>query len=163
MSHYLNIYVKGKRKIIQSVIQKKEWMTTILEISKPSSITPSSKKKKTEEIQRVSELCFMNICIIHFDRWILISFPRSFVSADYKRPVSIAMQATQEETIKGKRWAFKLGPFDCVTDWFQVRQLWEHQPEENCPSAQYLREAGRLHGWHGSPEFQYYTHVWWDF
>lgn len=101
VSHYLNIYVNGKRKILQSVIQKKEWMTTILEISKPSSISPSSKKKKTEEIQRVSELCFVNIWIIHFDRWMLISFPRSFVSADYKRPVSIAMQATKKRLSKG--------------------------------------------------------------
>lgn len=65
----------------------------------------------------------------------------------------------QEETIKGKEWAFKLGPFDCVTDWFQVRQLWELQPEENCPSVQCLREAGRLHGWHGAPEFQYYSRL----
>ncbi|CAM4521478.1 unnamed protein product [Leuciscus chuanchicus] len=39
----------------------------------------------------------------------------------------------QEETIKGREQAFKLGHFDCVTDWFQVRQLWEAQPEENCP------------------------------
>lgn len=65
----------------------------------------------------------------------------------------------QEETIKGKEWAFKLGPFDCVTDWFQVRQLWEVQPEENCPSVQRLCEAGRLHGWHGAPEFQYYSRL----
>lgn len=52
-----------------------------------------------------------------------------------------------------------LGHFDCVTDWFQVRQLWEVQPEENCPSVQRLCEAGRLHGWHGAPEFQYYSRL----
>lgn len=65
----------------------------------------------------------------------------------------------QEETIKGKERAFKLGPFDCVTDCFQVRQLWEPQPEENCPSVQRSWEAGRLHGWHGAPEFQYYSRL----
>lgn len=65
----------------------------------------------------------------------------------------------QEETIKAKEWAFKLGLFDCVTDWFQVRQLWKLQPEENCPSVQCLWEAGRLHGWHGVPEFQYYSNL----
>ncbi|KAK0133635.1 hypothetical protein N1851_030866 [Merluccius polli] len=26
----------------------------------------------------------------------------------------------QEEAIKGKEWAFKPGPFDCINDWFQV-------------------------------------------
>lgn len=82
----------------------------------------------------------MMICIICFDGdgdgGLLISIPGSFVSADYKRPVSSAVHATKKKTIKGKEQAFKLGPFDCVTDWFQVRQLWEPQPEENCPSVQ---------------------------
>lgn len=81
----------------------------------------------------------MMICIICFDGeggGLLISIPSSFVSADYKRPVSSAVHATKKKTIKGKEQAFKLGPFDCVTDWFQVRQLWEPQPEENCPSVQ---------------------------
>lgn len=141
--------------------------TRAAEITESGSISPSSpeKKKISETIQNVSERCLMMICIIHFEGGegggLLISIPSSFVSADYKRPVSSAVHATnyQEETIKGKERAFKLGPFDCVTDWFQVRQLWEPQPEENCPSVQCSWEAGRLHGWHGAPEFQYYSRL----
>lgn len=50
------------------VIDRIDRMSTILEISKPSSKFTFIQEK----IQRVSELCFMNICIIHFERWILI-------------------------------------------------------------------------------------------
>lgn len=65
----------------------------------------------------------------------------------------------QEERIKGKEWAFESGPYDCVTDWFQVRQLWEVQPEENYLSMQHSWEARRFHGWHGAPEFQYHSRL----
>lgn len=81
--------------------------------------------------------------------------PRLFCICRLQRACSQHRAGYQEETIKGKEWAFKSGPFDCVTDWFQVRQLWEVQPEENCSSTQCLSEAGRLNGWHGAPEFQY--------
>lgn len=40
-----------------------------------------------------------------------------------------------------------------------MRQLWEVQPEENCLSTQRSWEARRFHGWHGAPEFQYYSRL----
>lgn len=72
--------------------------------------------------------------------------PRLFCICRLQKPCFQCRAGYQEETIKAKEWAFKLGPFDCVTDWFQVRQLWKLQPEENCPSVQCLRgrEASRL-------------------
>lgn len=114
------------------------------------------KKKQFETIQNVSELCLMIICIIRF--WGGYS-SQSFSICRLRKACFQCRARYQEETIKGKEQAFKLGPFDCVTDWFQVRQLWEPQPEENCPSVQRSWEAGRLHGWHGSPEFQYYSRL----
>lgn len=50
----------------------------------------------------VPELCFSIICIMHFDGWILISIPSSFVSADYKRPAASAVQATKKRLSKGR-------------------------------------------------------------
>lgn len=120
------------------------------------------KKQQSETIQNVSELCLMMICIIrfeggvggvtHLNLWL-------FCICRLQKACFQCRAHYQEETIKGKDRAFKLGPFDCVTDWFQVRQLWEPQPEENCPSVQRSWEAGRLHGWHGAPEFQYYSRL----
>lgn len=121
-------------------------------------------KKQSETIQNVSELCLMMICIIRFEvgvGWGGFTHlnPLLFCICRLQKACFQCHAHYQEETIKGKERAFKLGPFDCVTDCFQVRQLWEPQPEENCPSVQRSWEAGRLHGWHGAPEFQYYSRL----
>lgn len=76
-------------------------MTTALTISNASPISLLISEKRQNK-QRVSELCFQIICIIHFDGWLLVSIPGSFVSADYKRPVSSAMQATKKRLSKGR-------------------------------------------------------------
>lgn len=101
----------------------------------------------------------MMICIICFEGGVTHLNPQLFCICRLQKACFQCRAGYQEETIKGKERAFKLGPFDCVTDWFQVRQLWEPQPEENCPSVQRSWEAGRLHGWHGAPEFQYYSRL----
>lgn len=78
-------------------------MPTTLKISKDHpkfSLIPEKNSKKKN--QRVSELCFVIICIIHFDGWILFSIPGSFVSADYKRTLSSAVQATKKRLSKGR-------------------------------------------------------------
>lgn len=77
---------------------------TIESISIPPSFV---EKKKAETIQNISELCLMMICIIHFEGGemggLLISIPGSLVSADYKRPVSSAVQATKKRLSKGRK------------------------------------------------------------
>ena len=60
------------------------------------------KKGHFKKQNRVSELCFSIICIIHFDRWILVSILSSFVSADYKGPVPSTTQATKKRLSKGR-------------------------------------------------------------
>lgn len=133
-------------------------MTTTLEISKSSAFSPSSQKKKRRSLESIWAL-FHDY--LHNALWWVDTHlnPWLFCICRLQKACFQCRAGYQEETIKGKEWAFKLGPFDCVTDWFQVRQLWELQPEENCPSVQCLREAGRLHGWHGAPEFQYYSRL----
>lgn len=133
-------------------------MTTTLEISKSSAFSPSSQKKKRRSPESIWAL-FHDY--LHNALWWVDTHlnPWLFCICRLQKACFQCRAGYQEETIKGKEWAFKLGPFDCVTDWFQVRQLWELQPEENCPSVQCLREAGRLHGWHGAPEFQYYSRL----
>lgn len=124
---------------------------------------PQGKKKQSETIQNVSELCLMMICLIRSEGWGGSCSSQSpfffFCICRLQKACFQCRACYQEETIKGKERAFKLGPFDCVTDCFQVRQLWEPQPGENCPSVQHSWEAGRLHGWHGAPEFQYYSRL----
>lgn len=129
-------------------------MTTALKISKHQ---PNFQQKKQKSIWALF-LDYLHNTLWWVDTrpnpWLLLylQITKGLFPAPCRLP-------RRDETIKGKEWAFKSGPFDCVTDWFQVRQLWEVQLEENCPSVQRLWEAGRLHGWHGAPEFQYYSRL----
>lgn len=125
-----------------------------LKFPNTSPISPSSQKKGQKKTESLWAL-FLDY--LHNTLWWVDTHlnPWLFCICRLQKACFQRRAGYQEETIKGKEWAFKLGPFDCVTDWFQVRQLWEVQPEENCPSVQCLWEAGRLHGWHGAPEFQY--------
>lgn len=68
--------------------------------------------------------CFMEICIMLNDWGAILSW--FFFFPD------MACWATREKnkngekrTIKRRNWAFMLGHFDCITDWFQVRQPWK--------------------------------------
>lgn len=55
------------------------------------------------------------------------------------------------------------GPFDCVTDWFQVRQLSELQPEENCSSAEPSAISGAGFTVGVALRNSSAVNVWWDF
>lgn len=99
---------------------------------------------------------------LHNSLWWLDIRPPSlltFVAEDYKGTICSAVQTTRRRLSKEGSEAFKSGHFDCVTDWFQVRQLWEAQPEENCPPWSAGREGARLHGWDGIPEFLNYSRL----
>ena len=124
-------------------------MTTALKVSKKQI-----KSQHKAENKRESELCFLVICIIHFDGWILDPIPGSFVSADYKDPVSSATQATKRRLSKGRsglssqdlRLCYRLVPGEAALGSSAGGKLPVHAA---------LVRSGRLHGWHSAPEFQY--------
>lgn len=63
---------------------------------------PESREER-KNIQRVSELCLVNICIMHSDGRTLVSISSaSFVSRDCNRPVSRAAQPTERRLSKGR-------------------------------------------------------------
>lgn len=145
-----------KRKILQNLIQReKADNNNTYNFQMPPQFHPHPRKKTEKRIWAL----FLDY--LHNTLWWVDTHlnPWLFCICRLQKACFQRRAGYQEETIKGKEWAFKLGPFDCVTDWFQVRQLWEVQPEENCPSVHCLWEAGRLHGWHGAPEFQNYSRL----
>lgn len=115
-------------------MQERVCKTKTIDRSKSLPVFPLSQNNL-----EASELCFLVICIIHVDGWICFPTLGSFsICRLQKETVSSATQASERRLSKGRNGAFKPGPFDCINDWFQVRQLWVVLPQENCPSLQHL-------------------------
>lgn len=122
----------------------------------------SLSKEQTLQKQRVPELCFSIICIIQFDGWILISIPSSFVSADYKRAVSSAMQATKKRLSKGRNGLSSQDPsivLQIDSRWGSFGKFSRRKIARPCSACE--RQGGFTVGM--VLRNSNTTHVWWDF
>lgn len=71
--------------------------------------------------------CFKDICIMLSD-WVSILswiFSRHGCLSYQRKEKREKNKCGEKWTIKGRNWAFMWGHFDCVTDWFQVKQFWK--------------------------------------
>lgn len=62
-------------------------------------------QEERENMQPLSELCLANICIMHSDRTALVAC--YFCASQLQKGLFQGGAGYQEETIKGKEWAFK--------------------------------------------------------
>lgn len=146
-----------------TALSGEKWkMTTRLKFSKRRSNSRWKKKNPRPKRKRVSELCFWVVCIIHFDGWILVPIPGSFVCADYKRPVSSAVQATKKRLSKGRNWLSSQDPsivLQIDSRWGSFRKFSRRKIAPPCGACK--RQGGFTVGMVLRNSST--THVWWDF
>lgn len=154
--------IKSKREKYNKVQSKgRRRLTTTLNISSCYAKFPLILKKKDGK-NAVSELCFSIICIMHFDGWILILIPDSFVSAVYKRPVSSAVQATKRRLSKGRNGLSSQDPsivLQIGSRWGSFGKFCRRKIAPPCSTCE--RQGGFTVGM--LLRNSNTTHVWWDF